>query len=249
MPAQGRKTFKNNVPVRTRSERYHSKGLWAIKAKNGGKFPESKKEQPKKEPRTQAKQTKNGHVAVTRPRIPATYINQPNKYKPRRRVQAPPRIRPSLVPGRVAIILAGKFAGRRVIVLRHLPSGLVVVTGPQSLNNVPMRRVNPAYLIATSVKVTSKAASDILNNSKDLNDSLFAKAKGRLAKSQEKQEKKEEGKEGSKMQTEGEKKEEGKDGKEGKGNEKLKVVIKHPREARILKRTQRRSREKKKDNR
>jgi len=38
-------------------------------------------------------------------------------------------------------------------VVKHLPSNLVVVSGPFRLNRVPLRRVDAAYLIGTSVQI------------------------------------------------------------------------------------------------
>jgi large subunit ribosomal protein L6e len=113
---------------------------------------------------------RNGKERLVRTkRFPRFYPTEerPKKFSAKRKRfgDHPRRFRSTLTPGTVVILVAGKHAGKRVVVVKHLSSGLLLVTGPHKLNGVPLRRVNQIYVIATSTKLDlSKANFDNLDD-------------------------------------------------------------------------------------
>ena len=125
----------SQLGLKSRSKQYRSRQLHVLLKKE-------KKAPAAKKPREKRKQPK--YVPVYR--VPRRAPSNRTKHRA-------PKVRASLKPGAVVILLAGKYQGRRVVLLDVLPSGLLLVSGPYRINGVPLRRVNPAYVMATTTSV------------------------------------------------------------------------------------------------
>ena len=99
---------------------------------------------------------------------PTTTLKQ--HFKRKSKLPKPTHIQHALQPGQIVILLSGRFRGKRVVYLKKLDSGLLLVTGPYKYNGVPLKRVNQAYVLPTSTKVN--LAGDV---AKDIKDDLFKK--------------------------------------------------------------------------
>eukprot|EP00798_Chlamydomonas_sp_ICE-L_P029757 gene29757-5174_t len=164
--ASAAKFVAAGITAAGRSQTYKRRGLFALKKKNGGKFPVHAKKVVAPAAKTKASRF-----------YPAEDIPVPLAHNV---IRKQTRLRESITPGTVLILLAGRFKGKRVVCLGQLPSGLLLISGPFKINGVPARRVNQAYVIATSTKVTLPA----LDLTK-FNDAYFKSAEAKKGKKDE----------------------------------------------------------------
>ena len=161
---------------------YNKKALWKFVGKKN-----PKKEKPKK-PKFVVKEIggeKNGGTRVkllTRKTASYPTTNRVMKHPAKRCFRQHKRyLRKTLTPGTVCILLAGVHKGKRVVFLKQLRSGLLLVTGPYTVNGVPLRRVNQIYAIGTSTKIDVSG----VKIPDTINDKYFKRVKAKKPKKEE----------------------------------------------------------------
>ena len=107
----------------------------------------------------------NKNLKLKKNWYPTTNLKQ--HFKRKSKLPKPTHIQHALQPGQIVILLSGRFRGKRVVYLKKLQSGLLLVTGPYKLNGVPLKRVNQAYVLPTCTKV------ELADVAKDVTDDLF----------------------------------------------------------------------------
>jgi len=130
---------------------------------------------------------KNGGTRLVRVKKQRKYYPTENQPKKRRTGHITHKMhkrsfKVGLEPGRVVIILAGRHKGKRVVVLKTLASGLLLVTGPHIINGCPIRRMHQMFTIVTSTKldISSVKVGD------EINDKYFKRKRDDAKKSKSK---------------------------------------------------------------
>jgi len=136
------------------SRMYHKKAIYKFLKKKVAKKSDAKKPQFVEK---KIKGDKNGGTRMVRVKKLTNYVPTITPKKTLKKnscfSQHARKLRPTLAPGVIAIVLAGVHKGKRVVVLKQLETGLLLVTGPMKLNGCPLRRINQRYLLATKTAI------------------------------------------------------------------------------------------------
>jgi len=178
-PSSSRNTeLAGGISKLSRSAVYRKRALY--KRKKTASAPAAKAEADK----TKVKPIggdKNGQERVVplqkEPRFyPTEDVKKPLRH---RKTPGPSKLKKSLTPGTIVILLAGRHKGKRVVFVKDLQdSGLILVTGPYKVNGVPLRRVPQSYVIATQTKI------DISGCTAEIDAGLFKRQKKAKAASE-----------------------------------------------------------------
>ncbi|KAE8746946.1 hypothetical protein FOCC_FOCC006366 [Frankliniella occidentalis] len=201
--------LSNGVYRFSRSRQYHKKALWKFMGKKTAKTVKPQK------PRTVEKPIggdKNGgkRVVLIKKRTSAYPTANRIRKHPTKKLFSEHRryTRPTLTPGTVCILLAGVHKGKRVVLMKVLKSGLLLVNGKKSsshkefartfdhdqvlthlwfplgpfkVNACPLRRVHQNFVIATSTTIDISG----VKLPEKINDDYFRRQRVKRAKKEE----------------------------------------------------------------
>lgn len=166
----------------SRTRMYHKKALYKFMGKKTAKT-----EKPKKKITVEKKigGDKNGgkRIVFLKKRTKSYPTADRIRRHPSKKcfAQHKRKCRGSLKPGAVVILLAGTHKGKRAVLLKQLPSGLLLVTGPFTLNGVPLRRIHQNFVIATSTVVDISS----IKIPSHINDKYFKRIKPKRTKKED----------------------------------------------------------------
>ncbi len=62
--------------------------------------------------------------------------------------------------GRIVVIIQGRRAGRKAVVVDIVDENFVIVTGPKTINGVKRRRMNVDHIIPINMKIDIERGAD-----------------------------------------------------------------------------------------
>merc|ERR1711992_134121 len=169
----GNAPLESGVYKYSRSKMYHKKAIYKFTKKTTPKAAAEKKPAFVEKKVGGAKNGGTRKVATNKPKFDyPTYSKDVVKTSKNLFSKQKHSLRPSLSAGVIAIVLAGVHKGKKVVVLKQLGTGLLLVSGPYALNGCPLRRVNQRYLLATKTKVDVSGVAI----PEHINDAYFKRA-------------------------------------------------------------------------